>query len=87
MRTAAYDAMSRAAVQIGTDRLPHADVEYGRVLAHVCRTANAIFPMERHGWWTHTAVRTNPHSEAWARAGRTATPNLSARTVPFERFP
>jgi hypothetical protein len=38
-------------------------------------------------WWTDTAVRTNPHSEAWAKAGRTATPNFSARTVTFERLP
>jgi hypothetical protein len=38
-------------------------------------------------WWTGAVVRTNRHSEAWMGAGRTATPNLSARTVTFERLP
>jgi hypothetical protein len=38
-------------------------------------------------WWTDAAVRTNRHSEAWLGAGRTAAPNLSARTVTFERIP
>lgn len=36
-------------------------------------------------WWMDAAVRTNRHSEAWLDAGRTAAPNLSARTVTFER--
>jgi hypothetical protein len=38
-------------------------------------------------WWMDAAVRTNSHSEAWLDAGRTAVPNLSARTVTFERVP
>jgi hypothetical protein len=38
-------------------------------------------------WWMDAAVRTNGHSEAWLDAGRTAAPNLSARTVTFERVP
>ena len=38
-------------------------------------------------WWTGSAVRTNRHAEAWIGAGRTATPNLPARTVTFERLP
>ena len=38
-------------------------------------------------WWTGGAVRTQRYSEAWVGAGRTATPNLSARTVTFERTP
>jgi hypothetical protein len=38
-------------------------------------------------WWTDAAVQTNRHSEAWLDAGRTAAPNLSARTVTFERVP
>jgi len=38
-------------------------------------------------WWTGAAVRTHRHSAAWMGAGRTATPNLSARTVTFERSP
>lgn len=38
-------------------------------------------------WWTGPAVRTNRYSEAWMGAGRTATPNLLARTVTFERLP
>ena len=42
--------------------------------------------MERD-WWTGAAVRTAPHSDAWTVARRTATPNLSARTVTFERRP
>lgn len=36
-------------------------------------------------WWMDAAMRTNRHSEAWLDAGRTAAPNLSARTVTFER--
>lgn len=36
-------------------------------------------------WWTGAAVHTHRHSAAWLGAGRTATPNLSARTVTFER--
>ena|SRR5688572_6795245 len=38
-------------------------------------------------WWTGAAVRTDRHSDAWVEAGRTATPNLCARTVTFERQP
>jgi hypothetical protein len=36
-------------------------------------------------WWTGAAVHTHRHSAAWVGAGRTATPNLPARTVTFER--
>jgi len=36
------------------------------------------------GWWAAAAVPTR-QSAAWAGAGRTATPNLLARTVTFER--
>ncbi len=36
-------------------------------------------------WWTGVAVQTHRHSAAWMGAGRTAMPNLSARTVTFER--
>lgn len=35
-------------------------------------------------WWTAAAVP-RPHAAAWAGAGRTAKPNLIARTVTFER--
>lgn len=38
-------------------------------------------------WWTGAAVRTDRHSDAWLGAGRTASPNLPARTVTFERLP
>jgi hypothetical protein len=38
-------------------------------------------------WWSGAAGGTNRHSEAWIRARRTAAPNLSARTVTFERIP
>jgi hypothetical protein len=41
--------------------------------------------MERD-WWTGAALRTAPHSDTWTVAKRTATPNLSARTVAFERL-
>ena len=41
--------------------------------------------MERD-WWTGAALRTGWHSDAWTMAKRTATPNLSARTVAFERL-
>ena len=37
-------------------------------------------------WWTGAAVPTNRYAEAWTGAGRTATPNLMARTVTFERL-
>jgi len=36
-------------------------------------------------WWTGAAVHPLLHSAAWVEAGRVATPNLSARTVTFER--
>src|SRR3954468_25029795 len=36
-------------------------------------------------WWTAAAVDTHRQSAAWMGAGRTATPNLPARTVMFER--
>lgn len=36
-------------------------------------------------WWTAAAVPAHRHSAAWTGAGRTATPNLPARTVRFER--
>jgi hypothetical protein len=38
-------------------------------------------------WWTDGAAHLHPQSAAWTAAGRTATPNLSARTVTFERLP
>ena len=37
-------------------------------------------------WWTAAASRIGWHSDAWTMAKRTATPNLSARTVAFERL-
>jgi hypothetical protein len=37
------------------------------------------------GWWTMAAAPAHRHSAAWTEAGRTATPNLLARTVTFER--
>jgi hypothetical protein len=37
-------------------------------------------------WWTLGAnVEGAPHADAWTLAGRTATPNLEARTVMFRR--
>jgi hypothetical protein len=36
-------------------------------------------------WWTRAAVPTQRQSAAWTGAGRTATPNLPARVVAFER--
>jgi hypothetical protein len=36
-------------------------------------------------WWLGADGRTDRHSEAWVEAGRTAMPNLCARTVTFER--
>ena len=36
-------------------------------------------------WWTDT-LDTQRHSAAWTGAGRTAAPNLGARTVTFERL-
>jgi len=34
-------------------------------------------------WWTHD----DGHTEAWAKARRSAVPNLLARNVAFERLP
>ncbi len=41
-----------------------------------------------HAWWTtgETEVGGPPHADAWTKAGRTATPNLRAQTVTFERI-
>jgi hypothetical protein len=41
--------------------------------------------MERD-WWTGAALCATGHSEAWMVARRSAMPNLSARTVVFERL-
>ena len=38
-------------------------------------------------WWTAAAADAHRPASAWMAAGRTATPNLSARTVTFERLP
>ena len=37
-------------------------------------------------WWTGGAADQPSHSAAWRGAGRTARPNLPARTVTFERL-
>ena len=39
------------------------------------------------GWWANTQAGSAPsvQSLSWTKAGRTATPNLSARIVTFER--
>jgi hypothetical protein len=37
------------------------------------------------GWWTSAAASSDRHADAWMLARRSATPNLSARTVTFER--
>ena len=38
-------------------------------------------------WWTSPVSDMDGHSNAWTVARRTATPNLWARTVAFERLP
>ena len=38
-------------------------------------------------WWTGAAVHGATDGSAWTAAQRTATPNLPARNVRFERFP
>lgn len=39
-------------------------------------------------WWTMTETKGSPrYSDAWILADRTATPNLQAKTVVFERNP
>jgi hypothetical protein len=38
-------------------------------------------------WWTNPTDDVDRHSDAWKVARRTATPNLPARTVAFERLP
>jgi len=38
-------------------------------------------------WWTRSQGTKNHHSAAWTAARRTATPQLSARIVAFERLP
>ena len=41
----------------------------------------------QNDWWTRAGEQTekSPCSDAWILAGRTAAPNLTARTVAFER--
>jgi|SRR5688572_6929944 len=39
----------------------------------------------QHEWWTGRDAGRPSCSDAWILAGRTATPNLLARTVAFER--
>jgi len=41
----------------------------------------------QNDWWTRAGEQTekSPCSDAWVLAGRTAAPNLTARTVAFER--
>jgi len=38
-------------------------------------------------WWTNAEGAAAGHSDAWILASRTATPNLLAQTVAFERAP
>jgi len=38
-------------------------------------------------WWTGAVTSADRHAEAWAAARRTATPNLAAQTVAFDRAP
>jgi hypothetical protein len=38
-------------------------------------------------WWASPVKDMDGHSDAWTVARRTATPNLLARTVAFERLP
>jgi len=42
----------------------------------------------RQDWWSNSDAATNPpgHREAWIKAQRTATPNLLAQTVVFDRI-
>lgn len=49
----------------------------------------ALPPIARtdRNWWTGTAGLTGRHTETWTVARRTATPNLPAGNVAFERFP
>ena len=51
----------------------------------------ALPPLARThvGWWSTAAAGAEvpPQAAAWSLAGRTATPNLVAKTVVFERTP
>jgi hypothetical protein len=51
----------------------------------------ALPPLARtnQGWWSMGAANAGApsHAAAWLLAGRTATPNLQAETVVFERTP
>jgi hypothetical protein len=38
-------------------------------------------------WWTSPTEETDGHTDGWTAAGRTATPNLYARNVAFNRSP
>jgi hypothetical protein len=51
----------------------------GRALPAAARTERSF--------WTDGASRRGGCSDAWTAARRTATPNLLARTVAFERWP
>ena len=56
------------------------EVVLGSALPQLARTYQA--------WWTkgETEAGGPPHADAWTMAGRTATPNLQAQTVTFERI-
>ena len=43
----------------------------------------------RPDWWSNVSADSGPptQSHSWIRAGRTATPNMLARIVTFERVP
>jgi hypothetical protein len=51
----------------------------GRALPEAART--------ERGWWTDADSPPDRGSDAWTKASRTATPNLLARTIVFERLP
>jgi hypothetical protein len=51
----------------------------GHLLPEAART--------ERGWWTSAGQPASQQSKAWTLAGRTAVPNLQARTVTFERQP
>ena len=44
-----------------------------------------VLATQDRDWWLHPDTGTDSHGRSWVLAMRTATPNLGAKTVSFER--
>lgn len=85
----------KVALQLPAEYLPlytYLERRYASVVVLTLEQIQAImgFPLPssactERDWWTGSVDDAHRYRAAWAGAGRTATPNLSAQTVTFER--